>query len=70
MGCVVYDDGESSDSATTIICAVVIPCVVIAIALAIWAVIFYRKTHKLIVNDDVCEDNNETNEEKQAFIEE
>ena len=57
MGCPVYDDAESSDSATVIIFAVIIPCVVIAIALAIWAIFFYRKTHKLIVNDDVCEEN-------------
>ena len=63
MGCPSYDDSESSDNTTTIICAVIIPCVVIAIALAIWAVFFYKKTHKLIVNDsDVCEDNKNEDE--------
>lgn len=49
MGCALYDvDDESSDSATVIICAVVIPCVIIAVGLAIWAIIFYRKTRNLM----------------------
>ena len=58
MGCAYYtkSDNSGSDNTITIICAVVIPCVVIAIGLAVWAILFYKKTHKMIKNEEnVCE---------------